>query len=78
MPWISRVIKTLCFAVVLTGLTMSTGDAVADDSAPAAERIAVGHQAPDFTLESSAGDTYNLSELRGEKNVLLIFFRGTW
>ena len=34
---------------------------------------AVGHQAPDFTLPSTAGSAVTLSALRG-KNVLLAFF----
>ena len=40
--------------------------------------IAVGHKAPDFRLESSDGTSYGLSDLRGEKDLVLIFWRGTW
>jgi cytochrome oxidase Cu insertion factor (SCO1/SenC/PrrC family) len=40
--------------------------------------IRVGEQAPDFTLKSPDGASYTLSERRGEKNVVLVFFRGTW
>jgi len=43
-----------------------------------AERVAVGDQAIDFALESIDGESYRLSELHGEKNVIVIFFRGTW
>lgn len=51
----------------------------AEETAPArVERIAVGQEAPDFTLTSSDGKTYSPSTLRGEKNLLMIFFRGTW
>ncbi len=46
--------------------------------AAAQTRVAVGQQAPGFALESSAGETYDLSSLNGEKKVLLVFFRGTW
>ena len=46
--------------------------------AAAQNRIAVGQQAPTFALESSAGETYDLSSLNGEKKLLLVFFRGTW
>jgi hypothetical protein len=52
-------------------------------AAPAAagrqpERVAVGDSAIDFTMQSIDGETYTLSDLRGEKNAIVIFFRGTW
>lgn len=41
--------------------------------------IAVGDEAPDFTLSDSSGKTYKLSDFRGEKPVVLEFFRsGGW
>ncbi len=42
------------------------------------ERVAVGDEAIDFAMESIDGETYRLSDLRGEKNAIIIFFRGTW
>jgi hypothetical protein len=36
---------------------------------------AVGEQAPDFTLDSVWGDPITLSEYRGRKNVVLVFYR---
>lgn len=42
------------------------------------ERVAVGTMAPDFTLDHYRADTFTLSALRGEKNVVLVFFRGYW
>lgn len=46
-------------------------------STPTAELIipAVGAEAPDFTLESVWGDPITLSEYRGHKNVVLVFYR---
>lgn len=41
-------------------------------------RVAVGSPAPDFTLESKDGPTLTLSAYRGQKNVVLIFYRGYW
>jgi hypothetical protein len=35
--------------------------------------IQTGEQAPDFTLESTQG-SFTLSSLKGEKNVVLIFY----
>lgn len=41
-------------------------------------RLAVGDMAPDFTLNSFRGDVITLSDYRGEKAVLLVFYRGHW
>lgn len=42
------------------------------------ERVAVNDTAPLFTLESFHGDTVSLADFRGEKNVVLVFYRGHW
>ena len=46
--------------------------------ASAQTRISVGQQAPGFALDSSRGDQYDLSSLKGDKKLLLVFYRGTW
>lgn len=50
--------------------------AVAADEPP--PRVEVGQEAPSFSLVGSDGKTYSLSDLRGEKDLLLVFFRGSW
>lgn len=42
------------------------------------ERIMDGQPAPDFSLESFAGSVVTLSSFQGEKNVVLVFYRGHW
>ena len=42
------------------------------------ERVALGTQAPDFRLMSYAGDVLSLSDYRGSKDVVLVFYRGHW
>lgn len=42
------------------------------------ERVAVGTMAPDFSLETLDGDTLTLSQFRGAKEVVLVFYRGHW
>lgn len=42
------------------------------------ERIQAGQRAPDFSLESAEGKTVTLSDFRGKKNVVLVFYRGYW
>lgn len=36
--------------------------------------IAVGSQAPEFTLTSHTGESVSLSDYRGKKNVTLVFY----
>lgn len=43
-----------------------------------ADQVAVGDTAPVVALEASDSTQQSSSELRGEKNLILIFFRGTW
>ena len=42
------------------------------------DRVQVGHTAPDFSLVSLAGPPVTLSSFQGEKNVVLVFYRGHW
>ncbi|MXW66656.1 MAG: redoxin domain-containing protein [Gemmatimonadales bacterium] len=42
------------------------------------ERVLAGHPAPDFTALSSTGEPITLSDYRGEKDVILFFYRGHW
>jgi AhpC/TSA family len=42
------------------------------------ERIKVGQPAPDFTLENMDGNPVSLSDFRGKKSVVLVFYRGQW
>lgn len=42
------------------------------------DRIQEGQVAPDFTLASLAGPPVTLSDFRGQKNVVLVFYRGHW
>lgn len=41
-------------------------------------RIKPGDAAPDFTLEDQDGKPVSLSDYRGKKTVVLVFYRGYW
>lgn len=41
-------------------------------------RVAVGDVAPDFSLRSYPGPVVTLSDFRGKKDVILVFYRGYW
>ena len=47
---------------------------------PAADtgRVSLGGLAPDFTLASHDGEFITLSQYRGARDVLLVFYRGHW
>ena len=42
------------------------------------ERVKVGQPAPDFTLEDVNEKNISLSDFRGKKSVVLVFYRGYW
>lgn len=42
------------------------------------ERVKVGDEAPLFTLESYENGAIALENYRGDKNVVLVFYRGFW
>lgn len=41
-------------------------------------RVRVGDPAPDFSLESYDDGIITLSDFRGTKDVILVFYRGWW
>ena len=76
--------KRLAFGLLFLLLSVSTLHAQlgpkdgANLSPTDLNRIKVGDAAPDFTLEDVDGKTISLSDLRGKKNVVLVFYRGRW
>lgn len=42
------------------------------------DRVQVGDTAPDFSLQSYDDGIVTLSDFRGRKNVVLVFYRGHW
>jgi peroxiredoxin len=64
-------------AVAQTGPPLGPADGH-DLAATDIERVAVGTPAPDFTLARFGGGTTTLSQYRGSKNVVLVFYRGYW
>lgn len=81
--------STLMGALVLAGACAADSGGAADDARlgpvdglelPAADldRVAVGDAAPDFRLASLRRGTLALSDYRGRKDVVLVFYRGHW
>lgn len=41
-------------------------------------RVSVGDTAPDFALRALDGSVIALTDYRGSRNVILVFYRGYW
>ena len=77
------IVRITMFALVLlfmggpAGAQLGPKDGL--DLAPTdLNRIKVGQEAPDFTLEAADSKPITLSGFRGKKNVVLVFYRGYW
>ena len=72
----------LLAAFLLTGApagAQTLGPADGHDLPPTElERVMVGGEAPLFTLESYDRGPVELASFRGDKNVVLVFYRGHW
>lgn len=62
------VLKHMCLTIALIASFVWAGG-----GAVTAQELQVGDEAPDFTLPASDGETYTLSELRGQHVVLAWF-----
>lgn len=81
--------KRLALALSLA-LLVCTGTAAAQTKPPLGpkegaglppadlNRVKVGEAAPDFTLTDQDGQPITLSAYRGQKAVVLVFYRGYW
>jgi hypothetical protein len=71
----------VAFAVACAGeqAPVQLGPVDGFDLAPTEiDRVAVGTEAPDFSLTTMNDDTLTLSDYRGQKDVVLVFYRGHW
>ena len=74
-------IAALAFALLFLGASAGAqvGPKDGPDLAPTdLTRVKVGQPAPDFSLEVADGKVITLSDFRGKKNVVLVFYRGYW
>ena len=58
------------FALLVAGLVFA--------AEPRTKPVAVGETAPDFTLQDQNGQTVKLSASRGQRPVVVVFYRGYW
>ena len=77
MPRIAAFLFALLFLSAPAAAQLGPKDG--PDLAPTdLNRVKVGQPAPDFTLEVAEGKALTLSDFRGKKNVVLVFYRGYW
>ena len=76
----TRPLAALAFALAMTSpaLAQLGPKEGANLAATEIERVKVGQPAPDFSLENIDGRALTLSEFRGKKSVVLVFYRGYW
>lgn len=75
-------VPALCLAaaslaiVALAGCSGTTGETADGDAADIPEQngLEVGTEAPDFRLKNQDQETVALSDYRGTKNVILVFY----
>ena len=77
-------LKMICVLLLVLSFTQSPAFAQlgpkdgTDLSATDLQRIKAGQVAPDFTLEDMDGKSITLSDFRGKKTAVLVFYRGYW
>ena len=69
--------KTLAAVMLLASAALGPKDG-RELSPGDLKRVQVGKPAPDFTLEDSGGHQVTLSDYRGRRRVVLVFYRGQW
>ena len=68
------VLGGVALAVAVAGPARAQGFPARSEAAA----IKVGDPAPDFSLPGVDGKTYRLADLKGEKPLVLVIFRGVW
>ena len=79
--FLKRIHLTLMVSLLLgtaVALAQTTEKAAGAASASDLNRVSVGSKAPDFTLSDHEDKPVTLSQYRGKKSVVLVFYRGYW
>ena len=70
-----KVSTAFCQIMVLFLVAMAAGS---QTPPPRSSPIGVGDSAPDFTLQDQNNNQVKLSDSRGKRPVVLVFYRGYW
>ena len=66
------------FTIISLLTTLLAAGAIGQTAGSRTTPIAVGAEAPDFTLTGHDGKVVKLSDARGKAPVVLVFYRGYW
>lgn len=66
------------FTVIPLLITLLAAAALGQTGGSRTTPVAVGAEAPDFTLTGHDGKVAKLSDARGKSPVVLVFYRGYW
>ena len=69
---------SIAVLMIVTSLLTAANARSQEEQVSQSARVIVGEQAPPFSLTTIDDETMSLESLRGEKPLVLIFFRGTW
>src|SRR5262245_47760074 len=76
------IIKLAAPVLLVLGIAQATIPTTAHrnamDEMKRSQPVAVGEEAPDFTLEDIQGNQVSLSSARGKSATVLVFYRGFW
>jgi len=64
--------------VLFAALALSAAGLVSAAGSPRTSPVGAGDVAPDFTLQDQNGHPVALSASRGQRPVVLVFYRGYW
>ena len=64
--------------VLFAALALSAAGLASAAGSPRTSPVGVGDVAPDFTLQDQNGHPATLSASRGQRPVVLVFYRGYW
>jgi cytochrome oxidase Cu insertion factor (SCO1/SenC/PrrC family) len=64
--------------VLFAALALSAAGLASAAGSPRTSPVGVGDAAPDFTLQDQNGHPVSLSASRGQRPVVLVFYRGYW
>jgi len=71
-------ILTACFQVMVLFFVVMTGNSQSPTESRRSSPIGVGEMAPNFALEDQNKNKITLSDARGKRPVVLVFYRGYW
>jgi len=64
--------------VLFAALALSAAGLASAAGSPRTSPVGAGDAAPDFTLQDQNGHPVSLSASRGQRPVVLVFYRGYW